>query len=149
MKASAEVVVERPLEVVWSWASDPRNWENWLEGVFDVEVEGRLVQGSHLSSMYEYGGEAHEFEYELVERRPPRRQVVRSVSGPFPFEGTLELTEEPAGTRVRQSFDAGDDGVLTRVMFVVGGPLVRRSMRRRIAAQLERLKVAIELTGVN
>jgi hypothetical protein len=36
----------------------------------------------------------------------------------------------------------------TKVLFVLDGPLVRRSMRRCMGAQLERLKVAIELTGV-
>ena len=30
--------------------------------------------------------------YEIAEHTPPRRQVVRSVAGPFPFESTLELS---------------------------------------------------------
>ena len=147
MKATGEIVVERPIEVVWRWAADPRNWENWLEGVHDVEVDGLLAEGSRLSSRYVYGGQDHEFVYEIVERRQPRRQLVRSVSGPFPFEGTLELAEEAAGTRVRQTFDAGPDSLFTRVWFAVAGPLLRRGMRRRLDEQLARLKVAIELTG--
>ncbi|HLM08775.1 MAG TPA: SRPBCC family protein [Thermoleophilaceae bacterium] len=149
MKAAAEVVVERPLEAVWAWASDPRNWENWLDGVSDVELRGRLERGARLRSRYQYAGRSHEIEYEIVERTPSRRQVVRSVSGPFPFEGTLELAEEAEGTRVRQTVDAGADSVLTRVIFALGWPLLRRSLRRRIAAQLERMKQAIELTGAN
>ena len=52
MRASAEVVVERPLKVVWTWASDPRNWVNWLEGVHDVRIEGRLEQGSRIHPQY-------------------------------------------------------------------------------------------------
>jgi uncharacterized membrane protein len=149
MRSSAEVVVERPLEVVWHWASDPRNWENWLDGVHGVELRGRLSEGSRIFSRYDYGGQTHEFEYEVVERSPPRRQVVRSINGPFPFEGTLELAEHREGTLVRQTIDAGPDSSFTRLLFTVGGPLLRRSMRRRIAAQLARLKAAIELTGAN
>lgn len=148
MRASAEVVVERPLKVVWTWASDPRNWVNWLEGVHDVRIEGRLEQGSRISSRYDYGGETHEFVYEVVERDAPRRQVVRALSGPFPFESSLELGEHTRGTRVRQTVDAGPDSAFTRVLFAVGGPLLRRSMRDRLRTQLERLKAAIELTGV-
>jgi carbon monoxide dehydrogenase subunit G len=149
MRATAEVVVERPLEAVWLWAADPRNWENWLDGVHDVELHGRLEEGARLTSRYDYGGRTHRIEYEIVERRPSRRQVVRTVAGPFPFEGTLELAEEAEGTRVRQTIDAGSDSPLTTVLFALGGPLLRRSMRRRIHSQLERMREAIELTGAN
>jgi uncharacterized protein YndB with AHSA1/START domain len=148
LKATSEIVVERPIEVVWRWAADPRNWENWLEGVHDVEVEGRLGQGSRIASRYDYGGEIHHFVYEVVERTAPRRQVVRSVSGPFPFEGVLELGEEAGGTRVRQTFDAGADSLFSKIMFKVAAPALRPGMRRRLDDQLERLKVAIELTGM-
>ena len=56
MKAAAEVIVERPLEAVWLWASDPRNWENWLDGVSDVRLRGRLEQGALTSVIFALGG---------------------------------------------------------------------------------------------
>ncbi|HYN91710.1 MAG TPA: SRPBCC family protein [Thermoleophilaceae bacterium] len=145
MRAAAEIVIERPVEAVWEWAADPRHWHRWLDGVRDVSVAGDLREGSRFSSAYDYGGRSYEVEYELLERRRPRRQVVRSVAGPFPFEGTLELSEDVGGTRVRQTVTAGADHVLTRFVLVVARPLVRRSMRRRIAGQLERLKTMVEL----
>jgi hypothetical protein len=148
MRASAEVVVERPLQVVWTWAADPRNWVNWLEGVHDVRIAGRLERGCRISSRYDYGGQTHVFVYEVVERDPPRRQVVRALSGPFPFESSLELGEDTLGTHVCHTVDAGPDSTFTRFLFAVGGPLLRRSMRGRIRTQLERLKTEIELTGV-
>ena len=148
MRAAAEIVVDRPVEVVWRWASDPRNWENWLEGVRDVTVEGRLAEGGRIASRYEYGGELHDFVYEIALREPPRRQVVRALESPFPFESVLELSEHARGTRVRQAVDAGSDGRFTSFLFAVAGPLLRRGLRRRMEAQLRRLKQAIELTGV-
>jgi hypothetical protein len=148
VRAAAEVVVDRPLEVVWHWAADPRNWENWQEGVSDVRVAGRLVEGGRIASRYEYGGSVHEFEYELVVREPPRRQLVRSLEGPFAFESELELREHACGTLVRQTVAAGPDSRFTAFLYAVAGPLLRRGLRRRIAAQLRRLKEAIELTGV-
>jgi Polyketide cyclase / dehydrase and lipid transport len=144
----AEIVVDRPLRVVWTWAADPRNWENWLEGVHDVRVAGRVAEGGRISSSYEHAGELREFEYEVVEREAPRHQLVRAVSGPFAFESAIDLSEDARGTRLRHTVDAGPDSTFTKVLFVLGGPLVRRSMRRHMEAQLERLKVAIELTGV-
>jgi Polyketide cyclase / dehydrase and lipid transport len=148
VKAAAEIVVDRPLEVVWGWASDPRNWENWLEGVRDVRIEGRLSEGGRVASRYEYGGELHDFVLEIAVREPPRRQVVRAREGPFPFESVLELREDARGTCVRQAVDAGSDSRFTSFLFAVAGPLLRRGLRRRMQAQLRRLKEAIELTGV-
>jgi hypothetical protein len=123
MRAYAETVIERPMEAVWQWASDPRHWHFW-----DEEAN-------------ESGGAG----YEVAESTPPRRQVVRSVSGAFPFEGTLELFEDVGGTRVRQTVSVGPEDALARFLFAVGRPFVRRSMRRRIAAQLARLKAMVEL----
>jgi hypothetical protein len=123
MRASAEIVVARPMEAVWQWASDPRQWQHWEEE----------------------RGATRPADYEIVESSAPRRQVVRAVSGAHPFEGTLELFEHVSGTRVRHTVSAGPEDALARFLFVAAGPLVRRSMRRRIAAQLARLKTMVEL----
>jgi uncharacterized membrane protein len=148
MRASAEIVIERPLDAVWEWAADPRHWHRWQDGVREVRVEGELAQGSRFSSTHDYGDSSQEVEYEVVERQRPRRQVVRSVTGSFPFEGTLELSADVGGTRVRQTVSAGPDDTVARVVFAVARPLVRRSVRRRIAAQLARLKTMVELEAV-
>jgi hypothetical protein len=126
MRASAQIVIERPIEAVWTWASDPRNWPQWEDNLAEISI----------------------MEYEIVESRPPRRQVVRSVAGARPFQGTLELSEDVMGTRVRHTVDAGPEDALARVAFVLGWPLVRRGMRRRVATQLERLKAMVELEAV-
>jgi uncharacterized membrane protein len=145
MRASAETVIERPMEAVWEWASDPAQWPRWQDGVHDVRVEGELAAGSRFAAGYDYGGDSHELEYEVVERRRPRRQVVRSVDGPFRFQSSLELFGDVSGTRVHLSVDAGPEDALARFLFVAARPLVRRGMRRRIEAQLERLKTMVEL----
>jgi carbon monoxide dehydrogenase subunit G len=148
MKASAEIVIERPVAAVWEWASDPRHWHRWQGGVRDVRVEGELEQGSRFTSTQDYGRKASELEFEVAERRAPRLQVVRSVSGGFPFEGRLELSEDVGGTRVRQTVDAGPEDAIARLAFVVARPYVKRTMRRAIAAQLARLKAMVELEAV-
>ena len=126
MRASAEIVIERPLEAVWEWASDPGHWERWEPELSVIDPD----------------------DYEIVERTPPRRQVVRSVSGSSAFESMLELSPDVGGTRVRETVSAGPEDALARFLFVVAGPLVRRSMRRRIAGQLARLKTMVELEAV-
>jgi hypothetical protein len=70
---------------------------------------------------------------------------VRSVAGLFQFRGTLELSEDTSGTCVRQTVDAGLDDALARLLRATARPLVRRGMRRRVEAQLTRLKEMVEL----
>jgi carbon monoxide dehydrogenase subunit G len=140
VRAAAEIVIERPPEAVWEWASDPRHWHEWQDGVTEVSADG-----DRFTSRYAYGPHSGTAVYEIVERMPPRRQVVRSVSGPFRFEGTLEVSPDVGGTRVRQSVVTGPEDALARLVFAVGGPLVRRSIRRGIARQLARLKTMVEL----
>jgi Polyketide cyclase / dehydrase and lipid transport len=139
MRASAEIVVERPRSAVWAWAADPRHWEHW-----QAEVSAETA-GDRITARHAYGPRTGISVYEVAESTPPRRQVVRSVSGTHRFEGVLELFEDVGGTRVRQTVDVGPDDALARFLFVVARPLVRRGMRRRIAAQLERLKTMVEL----
>jgi hypothetical protein len=126
MRASAEIVIERPPEAVWQWAADPRQWHRWEPDLGNVDPD----------------------HYEIAEQAPPRRQVVRSVAGPFAFESALELSPDVGGTRVRQTVTAGPEDALARFMFIVARPLVRRSMRKRIAGQLARLKTMVELEAV-
>src|SRR5215207_5101423 len=103
MRASAETVIQRPPEAVWEWAADPAHWHRW-----EPEFSG-----------------VHPDHYEIAQQTRPRRQVVRSVAGPFPFESTLELFPDVGGTRVRQTVSAGPEDALARFMFIVARPLAR------------------------
>lgn len=147
MRVSAEIVIERPIDAVWEWAADPRNWHRWQDGVREVRFPGGPRPGVRFSAGLEHGGDLEERAYEIVERTPPRRQVVRSLENPdvWFYEGTLELSEDVRGTRVRQTMGVGPEGRLERLVIAVAGPLVRRSARRRLAGQLTRLKEMTEL----
>jgi hypothetical protein len=123
MKVAAEIVVERPREAVWRWASDPANWDRWRDADADAPAAA----------------------YEVTESAPPRRHVVRAVSGDARFESALELFEDTSGTRVRQTVDAGPTDSVSRVAFVLARPLARRDIRRQIEDQLARLKQMVEL----
>jgi uncharacterized membrane protein len=147
VRVSAEIVIERPLEAVWEWAADPRNWHRWQDEVRDVHFPGEPRPGVRFTASREHGGAVEQPAFEIVERTPPRRQVVRSLEQPAAwfYEGTLELSEDVGGTRVRQTMDSGSEDSLERVVAAVAAPLVRRSARRKLAAQLARLKEMTEL----
>jgi hypothetical protein len=123
MRASAEIVIERPRRAVWRWATDPAQWDRWHADPTDAPLG----------------------EYEVTESTPPRRQVLRAASGPARFESMLELFEDVGGTRVRQTVDVGPDDSVSRIVFVLARPLARRDIRRQLESQLTRLKEMVEL----
>ena len=135
------------MEAVWEWAADPRNWHRWQDEVREVRFPGEPRAGVRFAADLQHGGAVEERSFEIVERARPRRQVVRSLEEPavWFYEGTLDLAEDVGGTRVRQTMDSGPEDSLERVVIAVAGPLVRRSARRRLAAQLARLKEMTEL----
>ena len=123
MRVSAEIVIERPREAVWRWASDPANRDRWR-----ADPAGAPAGA-----------------YEVTESEPPRRQVLEAVSGPPRFVSTLELFEDVRGTRVHQTVDAGPSDAISRIAFLFARPLVRRDMRREVESQLSRLKEMVQL----
>lgn len=141
------IVVSRSVQEVWRYVADPRNLPRWLSGVSDVRLtsEGTLRPGSTFASTYTYGGRTHEVTYEVTEVRPPNRLVIRSVSGPYPFESTFEMEEVgEVGTQVFHTLAAGADSKATGVIFLVLGPFLRAGMRMRMRRELLRLSELIE-----
>jgi carbon monoxide dehydrogenase subunit G len=146
VRASGEIVVERPPPAVWGWATDPRHWHRWQPALTDVS--GTAGVGDRITARDRSGGKTRVTEYEVVESTPPRRQVVRAISEEVRFEGTLELAPDVGGTRLRYTVDAGPDDALARFVFAVARPLVRRGMRLQIEGQLARIKEMAELEAV-
>ena len=142
MRASAEIVIERPLDGGLGVGVGSAPLASVGGAARDVSVEE--LEGRRITSTHDYDAAA---EGRVRGGRAARSalQVVRAMSGGYPFEGTLELSEDVGGTRVRQTVDAGPEDALARFVFAVARPFVRRSMRRRIAAQLARLKAMVEL----
>jgi uncharacterized protein YndB with AHSA1/START domain len=148
LEATAEIEIASSIDAVFAFAAQIEHLDRWVEGVSEPRTTsgGALGAGSTYASKYTYARRTHEVEYEVTAFDPPRAMAVRAASGPFPFEGRLELAEKGGGgaaTRVRNTIRAGSDGRMTSISFVLGGPLPRVMMRRRLRKELERLGEAV------
>ncbi|MFD1515040.1 SRPBCC family protein [Halomarina rubra] len=149
MRATAAIEVDRPSEDVWAYVANVENMDEWVVGSSDTRRVGDEVGvGARYEGQYSYGGRTSPMVYEVTDYDPERRYGVRSVEGPFPFEGELTLAETPTGTRVTNTIDAGSDGRTTTVLFTLFGPLMRRMMARRLRAELETLRDRLEADPV-
>ncbi|MWG36039.1 SRPBCC family protein [Halomarina oriensis] len=149
MKASATIDVERPIADVWAFVADVENMDEWVVGSSDTHRVGHEEGvGARYESQYSYGGRTSPMVYEVSAYEPEHLYGIRSVEGPFPFEGELTLAETPTGTRVTNTIDAGSDSRTTTVMFTLFRPLTRRLMARRLHEELETLKEELEADPV-
>ena len=149
MEATATIDVDRPIADVWTFVADVENMDEWVVGMSDthrVNDEGGV--GARYEGEYAYNGRSVTMVYEVTTFEPPTRHTVRSVDGPFPFEGTLTLEEMPTGTRVTNAIAVGTDCRATAVLFTVFRPLMRRFMAGQIRDELETLKRRAEAEPV-
>ena len=148
MKASASIIIDKPISEVWDFVSNIENMDKWVNGVRDPKPisEGEWGVGSTFEGGYEYAGKTHRITYEITGFDPPGRISMRSTSGPFPFEGWTELLEGKEGTQVVNTIDAKPTNRFLTVWFTLLGVILRMMMRIQLRKELTLLKVELEAT---
>jgi uncharacterized protein YndB with AHSA1/START domain len=135
-------VVTSPPEAVFDYMTDPANPRDWQTSKTRVEplTEGQPRQGFRVREWTKPpGGKEFEQVVEFSEFDRPRRLHVHIVDGPYPVDGTWELTAVGTGTSV--AFTA--EGALRRLLRFAE-PIVRRVMDRQFAGYHENLRRNVE-----
>ncbi len=136
------VLVERPIEEVFAFTTDPNNDALWQSTTLETEQtsEGPLDVGATFRNTTKFLGRRFDTSYEITENEPPRKQCYRVTSGPIP--GEICFLFEPAGedgTRFTQNFEAEVGG-----FFRLAEPLVARAIRRQMQTDMATLKDVLE-----
>ena len=92
-----DIVIDRPVDEVSTYAIDPTNAPEWYANIESVEskTEPPPQTGSAVSFVARFLGRRLEYAYTFVDLVPGRRLVMSTQQGPFPMETTY--TWEPAG----------------------------------------------------
>ena len=138
---TVSTTVAAPRAEVAAYATDWRNDKEWIGALTDVrlETEPPFGVGARVARVASFLGKRMEYVNEVVELEPERRLVMRSVRAPFAMTVTYEFADADGGTRMLVHAE-GDAGGFYRL----AGPLLSRMVRRSIAADLGRLKAAVE-----
>ena len=139
------VVIERPIEEVFAFATDPNNDPLWQSTSLETEQTsgGRLDVGTTFRNTSKFLGRRIESTYEVTENEPPHRQCVRITSGPIPGSGCYLFESADGGsTRFTQIFEAEVGG-----FFRLAEPLVGRAIRRQTETDMATLKDMLEAGG--
>jgi uncharacterized protein YndB with AHSA1/START domain len=137
------VIVERPIEEVFTFATDPDNDTLWQSTSLKTEQtsEGPVDVGTTFRNTSKFLGRRIESTYEVIENEPPHKQCVRITSGPIPGVGCylFEPTDDGGSTRFTQRFEAEVGG-----FFRLADPLAGRAIRRQQETDMATLKDMLE-----
>ena len=146
MKGTAQAIIERPVEDVWSFITDVPNLAQWAEEMSDTvnTSDGDFGEGSTFASKYTYRGKTFDVDYRVSAFVPTTLFRCESTKGPFPMEFAFDLQPSNGGTAVTNTVEVGSDHVVTSLIFTLAGPLIRRGMEKHLREELEALKSAVE-----
>lgn len=137
--AAKEIVIERPIDVVFGFLANPENDRQWRTGVIDL----KRISGSGLGARYAQGvkgpgGKRIPADIEITEFEPGHRIAFQTVMGPVRPRGRYVLTPAEDWTRLRFELEAELSG-LKRLM----APMVQKTMNNEVD-QLDSLKHVLE-----
>jgi hypothetical protein len=108
-------------------------------------LSDKVKAGTRFSADYADGLRRSAIDFKVVEFEPPTRFATKSERGPFsfPFRGTMELRAVETGTEVTNNIETGPESLATRLASILFGPILRRTMRRRLQDELQALRASI------
>jgi len=141
VKNELSILINRPIEEVFTYVSDLQNGPQWQTGLFEVRrlSQGSLGIGTQFASVRKFMGKKLEGVVELVVYEPNRKIVIKAPSGSVPFEQAFLFEPTTEGTKlstVIQLFTSGFMGLAE--------PMIAASLKREMETAFGDLKELLE-----
>jgi len=141
IKVESSVMINRPVQEVFAFVTDPSNNAKWQEGLIESRLEsaGPVALGSKITDVRTFIGRKLESKLEVTAYEPGKRVSLKVVKGPLPFEVTQTFQAEAGGTKL--DFVAqGEPGGF----FKLAEGMVRKQLEAQLVTNAERLKKVLE-----
>jgi uncharacterized protein YndB with AHSA1/START domain len=140
-KLEISTVINRPLEEVFAFVSNPENYPKWLSSSTEVKITSRgpVGVGTTFRPVVTFLGRRMEGESEVTEYEPNRVYATKSKSGPFPVENRSTFERVEGGTRITFTAAAEPGG-----FFKLAEPLLVRMLKRQFEGDFANLKNMME-----
>jgi len=139
---STSIVINRPRDVVAGYAANPDHAPDWYVNIKDVEWKTTppVTIGSRITFVAHFLGRRMAYTYEVVERVPGERLVMRTAEGPFPMETTYTWATTADGATRMTLRNRGTPAGFSKWL----APFLARAMRRANRKDLGALKQRLE-----
>ena len=135
------VPIDRPVEVVFAFISDPATYPRWRGDVVAVEhvAPGPLARGSTFDQIIASFLGRQRFTFEVTGYEPNARLELRATSGPVRPIVTYSVESAGQGTRLTARIDVHTRGVLRLLE-----PLMPGGVKKRNSQDVSKLKQVLE-----
>jgi len=141
MNFETSIRIERPIEAVFDYVSDPTTFPRWNSAVQSVRETsaGADGVGATYRMKRELPGGPAENDLEVVEVNRPTLFVIRTTSGPTPFLYRYAFTDEDGATLLELAAEVELGGLAGAL-----GPLASRVVKRGVDSNFADLKRILE-----
>jgi uncharacterized protein YndB with AHSA1/START domain len=135
------IVINRPLEEVFAFVSNPENNPKWVSMSDSVRLTsaGPIGVGTTFRSVVTILGRRIEGEVAFTEYEPNHSYAQKTTSGPIPVESQVTFERVDGGTRVTNHQVAEPGG-----FFKLAEPVLVRMIKRQFEADFANLKDLME-----
>ncbi|MEP7268122.1 MAG: SRPBCC family protein [Saprospiraceae bacterium] len=138
---SSVIVIERPLEIVSGFASNPDNATTWYDNIKQAnwKTEKPLKVGSHIDFVAHFLGKKLAYTYKVIEMSP-EKFVMQTAQGPFPMETTYAFESVGKNSTKMTLRNTGTPTGFSRLV----APFMAKMMKKANAKDLNKLKKILE-----
>jgi len=138
MRVVTTVQIDAPLEKVWPLLDEDENLKLWMPDVIETTYPDGKPEGDPVGTRFvqkiREGGRINIYRGEVTAYEPRRLLGVRLGDGRnFSTDVTYQLSEQGTGTRLDYACDVQLISWLSRVMSLIGSPMMRRIVKRHMA----------------
>jgi carbon monoxide dehydrogenase subunit G len=144
-KFEINLVINRPIEEVFAFISNPENLPRWRAGTLELTRTSSepLSVGSIFKGRFTFLGRPFDGNLEIILHESHRRYGTRLTEGPFPLEARYTLEPAGNGTDLTLVIEGEPGG-----FFKLAEPLVVSLAKRSYEADLNNLKEMLEAQAV-
>ncbi len=143
MRVEGSITINRPVDLVFEYASTPQNDPTWVVAALRHEMLSPkpMRLGSITEEDVGFFGRRMRYVWEVIHYDPPTGFALRSVSGALP--STIRLQLESLGGGATKLTLVGEARL--RGIYGLVAPLMKRVANRQVDTQLRTLKDLLEI----
>ena len=134
-------IINRPLEDVFAFFTEPTNNPKWEEGLIECRKvsPGPMGVGTQVLEVRKFMGRQMESTLDVTAYETNKKYAVKVASGPIPFELSAMFEAVGDGTKVSVSGHGEPGG-----FFKLAEGLVKKQLQSQIEGDMGRLKKVLE-----